>query len=259
MVISDLHENCTALTRFIRTAEKTRGGLEDIWLLGDLFGHGDDATGEEDLTQSVLDSFQNLEKTAALMVQGNWEYWLTHPERDEENKDQGKYRSQLAQRRELLGKRGSNKALLERIVQNTVRIFPEKGQGEFSLFHGCSYACHRNSDYQPHPCECYLFPRDLNIVTRGLFGNRDNLNTPHFLFGHTHTPGYFTYSVTSMVNMWQFFTMNMVNRPICYGDTGQRFGINPGTAGIKTRRFPRTAVLLDTENKTFMYLVDTEE
>lgn len=254
-----MHENSSALSHFIRIAEKTRGGLDDIWLLGDLFGHADESTGEDDLIPSVLDSFQILEKYKGLMVQGNWEYWLTHPERDEENKDQGKYRSQLAQRRELLKNKGKYSSLLEQMVQNTVRIYPEKGKGEFSLFHGCTYACHRNSDYQPHPCECYLFPRDLNIVTRGLFGNGDNLRTPHFFFGHTHTPGFFTYSVTSMVNMWQFFTPEMKDRPVSYGNGGQRFGINPGTAGIETKRFPRTAVLLDTAERTFTYLVDTEE
>lgn len=59
--------------------------------------------------------------------------------------------------------------------------------------------------------------------------------------------------------MWQFFTMELKDRPISYGDSSQRYGINPGTAGIETRRFPRTAVLLDTAEKTFTYLVDTEE
>lgn len=232
--------------------------MDDIWFLGDLFGHADESTGEDELTQSLLNSLQVLEKYMGLAVQGNWEYWLTHPERDENNKDQGKYRAQLTQRRELLEKKENN-ALLKRLSRDTVRIYPEEGAGEFTLFHGCSYECHRNSDYQPHPCECYLFPRDLNVVTRGLFGNPENLQTPHFLFGHTHTPGFFTYSVTGMVNMWQFFTTELKERPINYGDSRVRYGINPGTAGIRTRRFPRTAVLLDTAEKTFMYLVDTEE
>ena len=192
-----------------------------------------------------------------LAVQGNWEYWLDHPERDQKNKDQGKYMEQLSRRRELLSKK-NNKPLLDRLQKNTVRVYPEKGSPEFSLFHGCSYACHGNSDYQPQPCECYLFPRDLNIVTRGLFANPENLRTPHFLFGHTHIPGYFTYSVTSMINMWQFFTKDLVNNPISYGDSSQRYGINPGSAGIEGKNLPRTAVLLDTYEKTFTYLIDEE-
>ena len=244
--------------RFIRNAERLRGGLDDIWLLGDLFGHADESTGEEDLTHFVLDEFDVLRKYLSLAVQGNWEYWLTHPERDEGNKDQGKYRTQLVQRRELFENK-NYKDLLDRLARNTVLTYPQRGKGEFTLFHGCSYPCHRNSDYLPHPCECYLFPRDLNIVTRGLFGNAENLRTPHFLFGHTHTPGFFTYSVTSMVNMWQFFTTELKDRPISYGESSRRFGINPGSAGIRTKRFPRTAVLLDTAEKTFMYMVDTEE
>lgn len=234
------------------------GGFDDIWLLGDLFGHSDDATGEEELTQPVLNAFQILEKYKGPAVRGNWEHWLIHPEHDARSKYQGKYRDQLVQRRELLSQR-DNRALLDWIARDTIRILPEIETPEFTMFHGCSYPCHRNSDYQPHPCECYLFPRDLNIVTRGLFGNAENLKTPHFLFGHTHTPGFFTYSVTSMKNMWQFFTMDMQGRAIRYGDPGQRFGINPGSAGIETGRFPRTAVLLDTYQKTFTYLVDMEE
>ena len=202
--------------------------------------------------------FQILEKYKGPAVRGNWEHWLTHPEHDIRGKYQDNYKEQLTQRRELLSKK-NNKALLDWVARDTVRILPEDGAAEFTMFHGCSYPCYRNSDYQPHPCECYLFPRDLNIVTRGLFGNPENLQTPHFLFGHTHTPGFFTYSVTSRRNMWQFFTAEMRERPIRYGDSSRRFGINPGSAGIETRRFPRTAVLLDTEEKTFMYLVDRED
>ena len=193
-----------------------------------------------------------------MAVAGNWEYWLSHPERDRIAKDQGKYTEQLAERRELLSKK-NNPALLERLAKHEVILWPEDGEKEFTLFHGCAYSCHGNSDFQPQPCECYLFPRDLNIVTRGLFGNPQNLSTPHFLFGHTHIPGYFVYSAVSMVNMWQFFTPAMQNRPIDYGTPGQRFGINPGSAGIVRKRTPRTAVLLDTKEKNFVYLTDEED
>ena len=62
-----------------------------------------------------------------------------------------------------------------------------------------------------------------------------------------------------MKNMWQFFTTDQANRPINYGDRRQRFGINPGSAGIQTQRFPRTAILLDTAEKTFSYLLDIED
>ncbi len=198
----------------------------------------------------------NLLKTTAA-VQGNWEYWLAHPERDHTAKDQGKYTQQLRQRRDLLAK-GNNQRLLELLTRDTVLPMPRTGAPEFTLFHGCTYPCHRNSDYQPQPCESYLFPRDVNTVTRGLFGDPEHLGTPHFLFGHTHTPGYFTYSRTAMLTMWQFFTPDLKGRPIPYGNGKQRFGINPGSAGIKTKNTPRTAILLDTNEKTFTYLTDEE-
>ena len=199
----------------------------------------------------MLDNYRIIQKYKGPAVQGNWEYWLTHPERDH-NTYQVKYAEQLKQRRQLFRNKDNN-AMLEYMTQHTDLI-----RDSFTLFHGCTYPCHGNSDYQPHPCECYLFPRDLNTVTRGLFGSPQNLTTPHFLFGHTHIPGFFTYSLSSMKNMWQHFTLSMQNRPISYGDSTLRFGINPGTAGIKTRRFPRTALLLDTTRKNFTYLVDTE-
>lgn len=233
------------------------GGFDDIWLLGDTFGHADQSTGIDVLTQEALETLRILDRYACCAVAGNWEYWLTHPERDFTAKDQGKYSEQLAERRDLLLKK-NNRALLDRLSGHEAMLLPEKGEKEFTLFHGCSYACHGNSDYQPQPCECYLFPRDLNIVTRGLFGNPENLRTPHFLFGHTHIPGYFVYSGSTMVNMWQFFTTGLRNKVIDYGESGQRFGINPGSAGIEGKHTPRTAVLLDTGEKNFTYLTDGE-
>ncbi len=242
---------------FIRIAERLPGGFDDIWLLGDVFGHSADATGAADLTRDVLNDLLILMDYSGPVVRGNWEFWLTHPERDSRDSDQGKYVSELVQRREILTeKRGAK--LLDRLNQEDVVIYPDPAVPEFTLFHGCSYACHGNSDYQPQPCECYLFPKDLNIVTRGLFGNALNLTSPHFLFGHTHIPGFFTYSGSSMVNMWQFFTDDLRDRPVSYGIEGQRFGINPGSAGIGTKNHPRTALLLDTGEKTFTYLIDEE-
>ena len=61
-----------------------------------------------------------------------------------------------------------------------------------------------------------------------------------------------------MVNVWQFFTPEQVNVPVSYGDSSQRFGINPGSAGIAGKNLPRTALLLDTNEKTFTYLIDEE-
>ena len=95
------------------------GGFDDIWLLGDVFGHSDDATGLDDLTQYILDQLMVLMHYRGPAVQGNWEYWLSHPERDSINKDQGKYTEQLTQRRELLAQK-KNKPLLDRLSMNSV-------------------------------------------------------------------------------------------------------------------------------------------
>ncbi len=250
LVLSDLHENFAALERFIAAAEATCGGLDDIWLLGDTFGHSDESTGMDELTQSAIERLRASLTRVSEAVAGNWEFWLAHPERD--SRDREKHDEQLNARRELLQKK-KNRDLFKFLNGETVRV-----HGDFTLFHGCGYACFGNSGYRPAACECYLFPRDLNIVTRGLFGSAEHLTTRHFLFGHTHTPGWFAYSEESMVSMWQFFTPDLAGREYSYGDGRRRFGINPGSAGIAGRKIPRTALLLDSAAETFMYLTDEE-
>ncbi len=250
LVLSDLHENFDALNRFIAAAEKTPGGFDDIWLLGDTFGHSGESTGIDELTQSVIERLRGPLERVTEAVAGNWEFWLEHPEGD--NRDRDKHAEQLDPRRELMNKK-QNRDFFKRLSGDASRVC-----GDFTLFHGCSYACYGNSSYRPAACECYLFPRSLNIVTRGLFGSAEHLTTRHFLFGHTHIPGWFAYSEESMVNMWQFFTPDLAGREYRYGEGRRRFGINPGSAGIAGRKTPRTALLLDTAERTFMYLTDEE-
>lgn len=250
LVLSDLHENFAALGRFIAAAEAACGEAVDIWLLGDTFGHSDESTGTDDLTQSALECLRGSLPRVSEAVSGNWEFWLAHPEGD--SRDREKHAEQLNARRELLQKK-KNRDVFKFLNGESVRVC-----GDFTLFHGCSYACFGNSGYRPAACECYLFPRDLNIVTRGLFGSAEHLTTRHFLFGHTHIPGWFAYSEESMVSMWQHFTPDLAGREYSYGDGRRRFGINPGSAGIAGRKTPRTALLLDSAAQTFMYLTDEE-
>lgn len=257
LIISDLHENHGALRRFIKAAEHTPGGFNDIWFLGDIFGHSFESIGKSNLTEDFFESIRILSDYPYLAVFGNWEYWLGHPEADQRDKNQREHEFQLKQRRLVLGKKGNGR-ILDRFLQNASLVYPAGRDAEFTLFHGCSYECHGNSDYHPKPWECYLYPRDLNIVTRGLFGNRDHLATPHFLFGHTHTPGWFAYSGSTMINMWRYFTPEQAGEDICYGGGNLRFGINPGSAGVEGKNMPRTAVLLDSNEKLFRYLTDTE-
>ncbi len=253
LVLSDLHENGDALERFIDIAQKKHGGFDSVWFLGDIFGHSLDSIGQSDLRQNFINNVQKYLTTDSVTICGNWEYWLGHPEMDTENRNQRRYEFQLGQRRAILSRK-QNKKILERILPNTILKI-----SDFTLFHGCSYTCHGNSEYKLQPWECYLFPRDLNIVTRGLFGNRRHLETPHFLFGHTHVPGWFSYSNSTMTNMWRYLTRDMIGKPISYADRNLRFGINPGSAGVYRFRVPRTALLLDTGEKTFTYLADEED
>lgn len=257
LVISDLHENHPALRRFIAQAEKVHGGFEDIWFLGDIFGHSDESMGQSNLTQAYIDGLDILSKYPFLTVWGNWEYWLGHPELDDSGKYQKDHDFQLKQRRLLLMQK-KNRSVLERFLRQAVTCYPEGSAAEFTLFHGCSFACHGNSDYRPEPWECYLFPRDLNLVTRELFGSSRHLKTPHFLFGHTHIPGWFQHSESGCVTLWNYFIPSRAGQPVYYGNPACRFGLNPGSAGVARKNTPRTVLLLDTTEKTFTYLVDKE-
>jgi predicted phosphodiesterase len=253
LVISDIHENHEAIMRLILKARKIPGGFCDIWFLGDFFGHSEDADGKNHLTQNCLLTIEDLFQLPLYCVFGNWEYWLAHPENDEVNDGQRGNSNALGERREILKRTKTH--LLQRLMRYSILELPET-RPEFTLFHGCSFSCHDTAAYHADPWESYINPHDLNIVTRNLFGNADHLKTPHFLFGHTHIPGFFVYSKTSFVNMWRIFSPEMARTPIYYGNENQRFGINPGSAGITQMNFPRTAIILDTKEKTFQYIVD---
>ena len=256
LIISDLHENHSALRRLLKKALFFFGGLDDIWLLGDIFGHSDQAVGMSNLTEAFFEGVRYLNTYPHISVWGNWEYWLGHPEKDEINEAQRDHKEALIQHREFLLRKGYQ-SFLDELLQHNVILAPEESP-EFTLFHGCSYSCHGNSAYQPEPWECYLHPRDINLVTRGLFSDKTHLQTSHFLFGHTHVPGFFVYSKSSMMSMWRMFESGMAGHPISYANKRLRYGINPGSAGILANGLPRTAVLLDTNEKTFTYLTDDE-
>lgn len=126
-------------------------------------------------------------------------------------------------------------------MKKEVVCLPEENP-QFTVFHGCSFPCHDGQVYHAEPCEVILNPKDLNIVTGGLFENRENLKTQHFLFGHTHIPGYFC---MFRFNVCQHMATIYSLRPeqkIEYGNGIQRFGINPGSAGVRGKDFPRTAL-----------------
>jgi predicted phosphodiesterase len=237
-------------------AESVSPGFDDVWLLGDLFGHVDQSLGGDQFNPKFLDAVTALFEYPVEAAFGNWEYWLMHPELDEENEHQRRYRKELVERRRILSDK--NPRLLDKMIKNDV-IQPAESENGFTLFHGCSYACHDGSNYQAKPCESYLNPKDLNVVTHGLFENRENLKTDHFLFGHTHAPGYFAYSTTTFINMWRPFHHGMTDEPVEYGNDVQRFGINPGSAGIASGQTPRSALILDTADQTFTYIIDSED
>ncbi len=253
LVLSDIHENSGSVLRFITRAETEFPNGFDIWLLGDLFGHPDQSTGDSSFDEQFLATMEQLEKYHPVGVPGNWEYWINDEAGDSASVSRAPHLRALAERRKFL--KGQSNALFEEMSNREVIKVPAEDP-EFTLFHGCSFACHETTEYRAAPCECYLYPKDLNIVTKQLFGDPENLPTRHFLFGHTHLPGYFVYAETTGIALWMQFTPSLTDRIIRYENGVQRFGVNPGSAGVAADRIPRTAVLLDTEKKMFRFITD---
>lgn len=255
LILADIHENWISLENFVRQAERNCPNGFDIWILGDLLGHSEQSSGQRNLTNQFLEALKLLRDFETKFIFGNWEYWLFHPEQDDSNPAQQPYQAELAQRRAFLS--ANESGLLAQLTAHEKLELPT-GDPQFTLFHGCSFACHDRYGYRAAPCESYLNPKDLNIVTRELFGNPDHLRTPHFLFGHTHLPGYFVYSKSSMVDIWMQYHHSLTDRIISYGNVAQRFGINPGSAGVATQTIPRTGLILDTAARTFKFITDEQ-
>lgn len=253
LVLSDIHENSGSLQRILAEAEKTTRGYDDIWILGDLVGHADRISGKDAFVSDVPAVLGLIEGKTAEAVLGNWEYWLTHPEDDETNPAQGKYADQLHVLR--AGMDEPELELVRRLSMKNFTAVPE-GTPEFTLFHGCSFTIHSGEAYMPAPWESYLFPKELNRVTRGLFENKNHLTTDHFVFGHTHIPGYFVYSTRTLTNAWMQFNESWLGKVFPYRNGVQRFGINPGSVGERQAGYPRTALIIDQECATFEYVAD---
>ena len=253
LVLSDIHENSGSLQRIIEEARKTDGGYDDIWLLGDIFGHADRISGKDAFVSDIPAVMAMIQDETAEAVFGNWEYWLAHPEDDRTNPAQEKNQAQLSGLRESLN--GTLDGLLKRLSMKSLTVVPREDP-EFTLFHGCSFPIHNGNGHSPAPWESYLYPKELNRVTRGLFENRDHLATDHFLFGHTHMPGYFVYSTRTMTNAWMQFNENWLGKVFPFRNGVQRFGINPGSVGERQSGYPRTALIVDQSRSTFEYIAD---
>lgn len=253
LILSDIHENSGSLKRILEEARKTDGGYDDIWLLGDIFGHADRISGKDAFVSDIPAVMALIQEETAEAVFGNWEYWLAHPEDDRTNPAQEKNLAQLNGLRENLN--GTLQGLLQRLSMKSLMVVPREDP-EFTLFHGCSFPIHNGNGRSPAPWESYLYPKELNRVTRGLFENRDHLATDHFLFGHTHMPGYFVYSTRTMTNAWMQFNENWLGKVFPFRNGVQRFGINPGSVGERHAGYPRTALIVDRSRATFEYIAD---
>ena len=74
LIISDVHENITALEMALQKAE-TLGGFEDIWCLGDVVGHHEYEANRDD-GANYLACLKLLKAQEGVIIRGNWEQWL---------------------------------------------------------------------------------------------------------------------------------------------------------------------------------------
>ena len=253
LVVSDIHQDDRALDSLLKHGKD----YESIWFLGDIVGHEDHMDHKYDGYKGDASAcYEMLRYWQADCIIGNWEYWLLHPEKDEdESANQHKYAGDLAHVRTALSKNG---------MLSWVATWPSTLIFEsFTLVHGSI-----DSDGQENiqPCELYLFPEDLDLVERIFL--YEKLSTPHMLFGHTHLPGYFTCNRDHMPE-WAYIKENDFNQEYLYNIHNHflHFVINPGSLSLnrdkKTGGFQSAlmgmALEIDTKKQTFCYIPVTAE
>lgn len=253
LVVSDIHQDDRALDSLLKHGKD----YEAIWFLGDVVGHEDHMDYKYDGYKG--DSYACYEMLRYWQVDciiGNWEYWLLHPEKDEDERaNQHKYVRELRHARAALSKNG----ILPWIATWPLSLIFEP----FTLVHGAI-----DSDGQENlqPCELYMFPHDLDLVERIFL--YEKLSTPHLLFGHTHLPGYFTCNNHHMPE-WTYIRDGELNQEIPYNIHNHllHFVINPGSLSLnrddQASGFQSgligTALEIDTKTQTFRYLPVTFE
>lgn len=242
LVLSDLHENRTALLRAFDIADSV-GGFDDIWFLGDALGHCNGA--------SPCDAeycLQELSDRSAVCVIGNWEEWFLHPERDAIG-PQSRHAPVLQSLRDLL-----RYHLHDRLTAfisswaETVEI------GDFTLAHGSPVILPDADDCGVLPSETYLYPEQGAMVRRLLF--RRVVNTQHLLVGHTHCPGYWHYNGDKP--RWTWLTKDLMGKWISLDKLAGRFIINPGSASYadpgRCSHLPPTLLLIDDNSHAVQFL-----
>lgn len=242
LVISDLHENYSALQRAFAAAEQA-GGFNDIWFLGDALGHCD---GGFNCDRDAC--LRELQDRRALCILGNWEGWLLHPERDADG-----YQKIHADTLKHM------RSGLTADLADYIGSWSEKVElGDFTLTHGAPAVGNNHTRYEhpPEPWEIYMRPTETEMVTRFFF--RNQVRTQHLIFGHTHCPGYFHYNGTGA--RWTFLAPDVASKEISFHEHGGRFALNPGSLshnGAKDCKpnLPASALLVDDTRCTFRFLV----
>lgn len=244
LVISDVHGHIEPLKKVLETVQN----YDEIWFMGDVIGH-DENLKPEDYLECYSLLYEHQDKVVC--IAGNWEYWLFHPERDQNPKlEQYQYRNYLPIKRVEM----ENAGLLDWVAK-----WPEKSEREqFTLIHGSPYS-YRDPDFL-HAIETYILPQDGNFVS-GIFQRK--IATPHLLFTHTHEAGYFKFN-SANVPVWNSLQKKDIDQPYKYNGLDHRihFAINPGSISqnrkINQGDAPvdpqRTALVIDTVSKEFTFI-----
>lgn len=235
LVISDLHEDYQALHQVLNDVN-----YDDVWFLGDAIGlHNNHRKNYQDAEKCL----SLLHEVNAICVSGNWEMWL-------KQLDEGNQTTQPLSTwwKELWGLEQNLSPDLLAYLQDWPQ---EKTDGSFSLFHGSPYQV----DLEYAPWETYLEPPQAIVVNR-IFA-LDKINTQHFIFGHTHLPGYFHYNGRS--SRWVDLSPDILEQDIPIAGPPVRYAFNPGSLG-GVRAPLKTALLLNTAKCSYRFLkVNTNE
>ena len=239
LIISDVHEDIQSLNLLL---DNYKGQFQDIWLLGDVAGHSEHLNGAADVVICYQILYEYHKQNRLTCVAGNWEKWAwsTSP-----SAFSVRWENELNEVR---------KKISDNELRDWITGWPiTDSRDDFTLTHGWidKLPDQKNSELW----ETYLGEKYTDSVNLAFLFNR--IHTPHALLGHTHNPGYFLHNEIEGQSKWIDLDSSLLGQEQKYQRSGIRYIFNPGSlSGARSSRHNglKTAILLDTDRKTFRFI-----
>lgn len=231
LIISDIHGDWFGLET-IESQAQTLGGYDDIWFLGDVLGYC--------TVVEALDCLEWLTDRRATCIKGNWEWWITTPNKDALDPTRRLRLNSIRQYREILPD-----DVMELIIGWPEKIeFPRSSA---TIYHGCPYVDQTTGHI--HTSTTYL----LNARFNNHVFEKEIVTTDFLFVGHSHQVGMITYSPARQSQV-HFFGQQLpmeINNGLCV-NCHRTFLV--GTGGRELRNGdPACFVIYDDKLKSVLF------